>query len=136
MLGGPTSEGRASYQVAVTRCPDCKRMHVDAGAESIEVDAAFAEMVECDCQDIGSVDCEGSDDEACDDERCGSESRADSELRTVPGTEETENQAVSPRVGAASADAQECPQVGGMHPSGFWPSAESTMRQRTSARSS
>jgi hypothetical protein len=30
-LGGPGDEGRASYQVAVTRCEDCGRTSIDAG---------------------------------------------------------------------------------------------------------
>jgi hypothetical protein len=55
-LGGPTDEGRASYQVAVTRCPSCLRTSIDAAGQSHEVDAAVAEMVECDCQDVGVVD--------------------------------------------------------------------------------
>src|SRR5512140_114839 len=59
-LGGPTDEGRSSYQVAVTRCPDCRRTFIEAGGESHEVDAAFAEMVECDCQNLGRVDGAGA----------------------------------------------------------------------------
>jgi 5-methylcytosine-specific restriction endonuclease McrA len=55
-LGGPTDEGRASYQVAVTRCPDCRRTAFDAGGQSHAVSSAVAEMVECDCQQIGCVD--------------------------------------------------------------------------------
>ena len=55
-LGGPTDEGRASYQVAVTRCPDCGRTSLDGGGASHEVGEAMAEMVACDCQEIGDVD--------------------------------------------------------------------------------
>src|SRR6185436_13554939 len=43
-LGGPGDDGRASYQVAVTRCPDCGRADIDAAGESHEVDPAVAEM--------------------------------------------------------------------------------------------
>jgi hypothetical protein len=56
-LGGPTDEGRASYQVAVTRCPDCGRTSLDGGGTSHEIGEAMAEMVVCDCQEIGEVDC-------------------------------------------------------------------------------
>jgi hypothetical protein len=55
-LGGPVDDGRASYQVAVTRCPDCLRASAEAGGHGHELDAAAAEMVECDCQDVGDVD--------------------------------------------------------------------------------
>jgi hypothetical protein len=55
-LGGPTEEGRASYQVAVTRCPDCRRTALDAAGQSHSVSEAVAEMVECDGQEVGCVD--------------------------------------------------------------------------------
>ena len=56
-LGGPTEEGRASYQVAVTRCPDCGRTSLEGGGASHEVGEAIGEMVACDCQEVGEVDC-------------------------------------------------------------------------------
>jgi hypothetical protein len=55
-LGGPGDEGRASYQLAVTRCPECLRVSVEAGGRSHEVDDAVAEMVACDGQQVGLVD--------------------------------------------------------------------------------
>ena len=55
-LGGPGSEGRASYQVAVTRCPECMRTSIDAAGESHVVDRSMAEMVACDCQEVGRLD--------------------------------------------------------------------------------
>jgi hypothetical protein len=55
-LGGPGDPGRASYQVAVTRCDACKAVSLDAGGESHAVDDEIAEMIACDSQDIGNVD--------------------------------------------------------------------------------
>jgi hypothetical protein len=54
-LGGPHDEGRASYQVAVTRCDACNQVSIDAGGESHAVDEAAAEMMACDSQQIGNV---------------------------------------------------------------------------------
>ena len=55
-LGGPSDEGRASYQVAVTRCDTCRQVSIDAGGESHAVDEAVAEMMACDSQQLGAVD--------------------------------------------------------------------------------
>jgi hypothetical protein len=55
-LGGPSDEGRASYQVAVSRCPECLRVTLEAGGQSHEVEAAVGDMVACDCQELGRVD--------------------------------------------------------------------------------
>jgi hypothetical protein len=41
-LAGPGDEGRASYQVAVTRCDACALTSIDAGGASEPVDAAVA----------------------------------------------------------------------------------------------
>ncbi len=51
-LGGPGDEGRASYQVAVSRCAECGRTSIDAGGHSEVVDDAVAEMVACDGQEV------------------------------------------------------------------------------------
>ena len=55
-LGGPDDEGRASYQVAVSRCDSCKLASIDAGGEQHPVDEVVAERMECDAQHIGQVD--------------------------------------------------------------------------------
>jgi hypothetical protein len=54
-LGGPTDEGRASYQVALTRCEECGLASIDAAGQSHAVDAAVAEMAACDAQLLGNV---------------------------------------------------------------------------------
>jgi hypothetical protein len=51
-LGGPTDEGRASYQIAVTRCDDCGRTSIDAGGRSHAVDEVATEMAACDAQQV------------------------------------------------------------------------------------
>lgn len=55
-LGGPADEGRASYQVAVTRCPDCGRASIEAGGQSHPVSEAISAMIACDCQELGCMD--------------------------------------------------------------------------------
>ena len=55
-LGGPSDEGRASYQIAVKRCDACQLVSIDAGGESYPVDEVTAERIACDSQEIGTVD--------------------------------------------------------------------------------
>jgi hypothetical protein len=54
-LAGPDDEGRASYQVAVTRCDACALTSIDAGGVSEPVDTSVAAMAQCDGQHIGEV---------------------------------------------------------------------------------
>jgi hypothetical protein len=55
-LGGPEDVGRASYQVAVSRCEECGRTSIDAAGRSEVVDDAVAEMAMCDGQHLGDVE--------------------------------------------------------------------------------
>ena len=55
ILGGPTDEGRANYQIAMTVCPECGRGHEESRGELIEVGPEMVEMAECDAQHIGST---------------------------------------------------------------------------------
>jgi hypothetical protein len=55
-LGGPDDEGRARYQVAVSRCDECGRASIDAGGRREVIDDAVAEMAMCDGQHVGDVD--------------------------------------------------------------------------------
>ena len=91
-LGGPSDEGRASYQVAVTRCPDCLRVSFEAGGHSHEVDAVVGDMVECDAQQLGSVDAAG----AAPTHVGPPAAEGEREIRAPAGT--------SPRVGAEAAE--------------------------------
>jgi hypothetical protein len=52
VLRGPGDEGRASYQVAVSRCDECGRSRIDAAGTSHPVDEAVAEMALCDGQQL------------------------------------------------------------------------------------
>jgi hypothetical protein len=54
-LGGPTDEGRASYQVLVTRCDGCGLASIDAGGTSHVVDRLFAETAACDAQELAGA---------------------------------------------------------------------------------
>ncbi len=54
-LGGPTDLGRASYQVAVTRCEACGGASIEAAGQSHSVDASVVEMAACDSQQLGAV---------------------------------------------------------------------------------
>src|SRR5450432_954279 len=55
VLGGPTDEGRASYQVAVTVCSECHRGWQQGRGESIEVGSHIVDMATCDAQHVGTV---------------------------------------------------------------------------------
>ena len=52
VLGGPRDEGRASYQVVLTRCEACGRGLQEGRGELVEVDAAVVAMAECDAQHV------------------------------------------------------------------------------------
>jgi 5-methylcytosine-specific restriction endonuclease McrA len=102
-LGGPTDEGRASYQVAVTRCPDCGRTSLDGGGASHEVGSTMAEMVACDCQEIGEVDCPHVGAAATDCPHVGA-AAADGPRVGAPATNR-------PHVGAAAEDPRRATQT-------------------------
>jgi hypothetical protein len=53
ILGGPTDEGRSSYQVALNVCERCGRGTQDARGEVIPVDGFIVEMARCDAQYVG-----------------------------------------------------------------------------------
>lgn len=50
VLDGPTEEGRAPYQVAVTVCPECRRGSIGTRGEPVAVGPEVVEMAECDGQ--------------------------------------------------------------------------------------
>ena len=53
VLGGPADDGRASYQIALTRCIDCERTWQQGRGERVRVSPEMAEMASCDAQHIG-----------------------------------------------------------------------------------
>jgi len=53
ILGGPTDEGRASYQVSLSVCEHCRRGFQRGMGESVQVEREVVEMAECDAQHIG-----------------------------------------------------------------------------------
>jgi hypothetical protein len=55
VLGGPKDSGRANYQISITKCDECRRAHVHASGELVEVGAEVLEMAECDAQEIGRI---------------------------------------------------------------------------------
>jgi len=60
VLGGPTEEGRAPYQVAVTVCPECRRGSIASGGDPVAVGPEVVEMAECDAQHFAVNDGQGS----------------------------------------------------------------------------
>jgi hypothetical protein len=56
VLGGPSDEGRASYQIAVRKCDDCRRTWQEGSGELVPLGDEAGEKAECDAQHIGSVD--------------------------------------------------------------------------------
>jgi RuvA, C-terminal domain len=59
-LGGPSDEGRANYQVALTVCESCRRGWQQGLGEQVEVGAEVVEMARCDAQDVGHLGVECS----------------------------------------------------------------------------
>jgi 5-methylcytosine-specific restriction endonuclease McrA len=55
ILGGPTDEGRAPYQIALTVCDECGRGRQQGRGELIEVGAEIVEMAQCDAQHVGDT---------------------------------------------------------------------------------
>jgi hypothetical protein len=55
VLGGPTDDGRASYQIALTVCEACERATQTGLCESVHISAEVAEMASCDAQQIMEV---------------------------------------------------------------------------------
>lgn len=58
-LQGPADDGRASYQIALTTCEECKRTWQQARGKQVLVSHEVREMAECDAQHIGSVEASG-----------------------------------------------------------------------------
>jgi hypothetical protein len=50
VLGGPTDEGRASYQIALSVCPECQKGAQLASGELVPVGAEMVAMADCDGQ--------------------------------------------------------------------------------------
>ena len=54
VLGGPTDEGRSSYQVLVTVCEHCGRGRQQAGGEELPLAPEILEMASCDAQRVSA----------------------------------------------------------------------------------
>jgi hypothetical protein len=55
VLSGPTDEGRASYQIALTVCAACRTGYQDGSGDLVQVDSDIVDMASCDGQHIGHV---------------------------------------------------------------------------------
>jgi hypothetical protein len=79
ILGGPTDEGRAPYQIALTVCEQCGRGRQQGQGELIDVGSDIVEMAQCDAQLIGRIDSPGQNGEG-EDQR-----HVDAHVGGVPG---------------------------------------------------
>ena len=52
VLGGPTDDGRASYQIAIDVCEDCRRARQIADGIPVDISTAMSEAACCDAQVI------------------------------------------------------------------------------------
>ncbi len=50
---GSKDEGKAGYQIAITKCPECERGQQQGRGELIDIGSDILEMAECDAQHIG-----------------------------------------------------------------------------------
>lgn len=55
VLGGPRDEGRSSYQVALTLCPECGHGGQIANGELVTVGPEVTELARCDAQELGEL---------------------------------------------------------------------------------
>jgi hypothetical protein len=55
VLGGPTDEGRSSYQIALAVCPACGAAEQRASGELVPVSAEVIAMAHCDGQQLGHI---------------------------------------------------------------------------------
>ena len=53
VLSGPSDEGRASYQIALSICPECEKGQQQASGELVTVGAEIVAMAACDGQHLG-----------------------------------------------------------------------------------
>jgi hypothetical protein len=53
VLGGSNDDGRSSYQVALSVCPECERGAQIANGELVAVPAEVVAMAQCDAQELG-----------------------------------------------------------------------------------
>jgi hypothetical protein len=58
VLGGPTDDGRSSYQMLLSVCERCGRGELEARGELVEVGPEVVEMASCDAQRIRAVEVE------------------------------------------------------------------------------
>jgi hypothetical protein len=58
VLGGPTDDGRASYQIALTICEACARATQTGLGEALQISPEVAEMASCDAQQIKRIHAE------------------------------------------------------------------------------
>jgi hypothetical protein len=52
LLGGPSDDGRASYQISLSVCPSCGRGTQRAAGDSVEVTSEAVAMARCDAQHV------------------------------------------------------------------------------------
>ena len=55
VLGGPSDEGRASYQIALSVCPECGRGRQQASGDLLPIGAEIVAMADCDGQHLGLI---------------------------------------------------------------------------------
>ncbi len=55
ILGGPSDDGRASYQIALSVCPECGAGSQQASGELVPVGAEVVAMADCDGQRLGPI---------------------------------------------------------------------------------
>jgi hypothetical protein len=85
VLGGPSDDGRASYQLELSVCEQCQRTQQVAQGELVEVSAEVAAMVRCDAQQLASPHV-GKVSDAIDGSR---EARVETKTKTTTATAPT-----------------------------------------------
>jgi hypothetical protein len=84
VLGGPTDEGRASYQVSLSVCSECGPAEQHANGALVTVGPEIIAMATCDAQHIGKVTAPANDNPTASDAETESDTEPDADTDVPP----------------------------------------------------
>lgn len=101
VLGAPSDDGRANYQIALSVCPECRRGGQLASGELVPVAAEVLAMADCDGQHLGLLDAPVANESATADESAhtGAGTKAEAKRRRASahtGARARAKQAIAP----------------------------------------
>jgi hypothetical protein len=98
VLGGPSDDGRSSYQIALHVCPECGRGAQQGSGELLPVDAEVVAMAHCDGQHVGLLGARAVNESAHADAHVGASTVATAHADVRADAESRAKQTIPPRV--------------------------------------